>query len=270
MFDTFADYMYYLLTSPLKKIRKSKNQWYILMKVLGKRLDDALESIYIARDQTAVATCDPEMLQFHAEDRGITRYAGESDENFRIRIANYTEILKLGGTNEGVILAVWSLGFRDAELVPAKIYTGDAERWAEFYILLRFGIDETPDIPLSILRKQVRKVKGVGAKDNYSYQYKISIKETGRMSLATVRYLIQLAYFPYMALDGSWKLDGSKKLHSRQKQYPVVSAYKQKAVHDEQICKVVCHEEHNLFKLDGSWKLDGSRKLSAWQRTEEL
>lgn len=270
MFDKFADYMYYLLTSPLKKIRKSKNQWYILMKVLGKRFDDALGGIYLARDQTAVATCDPEMLQFHAEDRGITRYAGESDENFRVRIANYTEILKLGGTDEGVMLAVRSLGFENAKLVPAKVYTGDAERWAEFYILLEFEIDDTPAIPLAILRKQVRKVKEVGAKDNYSYQYKISIKVNSRVSLASVRYLIHLAYFSYMALDGSWKLDGSKKLNSRRKQYPIVPTYKHKAVTEEKISRIVCHEENNLFFLDGSWKLDGSKKLSAWQRTEEL
>lgn len=270
MFDKFADYMYYLLTSPLKKIKKSKNQWYILMKVLGRRFDDALDSIYLARDQTAVATCDPEMLPFHAEDRGLTRYAGELDKNFRVRIANYTEILKLGGTDDGVLLAVRSLGFSNAELIPAKVYTGDASRWAEFYILLRFGIDETPDISLAILRKQVRKVKEVGSKDNYSYQYKISIKENSRMSLAAVRYLIHLAYFPYMALDGSWKLDGSRKLNSRRKQYPVVPTYKYKAVTEEKISRLVCHEEHNLFFLDGSWKLDGRKKLSAWQRTEEL
>lgn len=271
MFDKFADYMYYLLTSPFKKIGKPRNQWYKLMKVLGKRFDDALEGIYLARDQTAVATCDPDMLQFHAEDRGITRYAGELDENFRVRIANYTEILKLGGTNAGILLAVRSLGFENVELVPAKIYASDADRWAEFYILLRFGIDDTPPIALTILRKQVRRVKEVGAKDNYSYQYRMSIShENSRMSLAAVRYLIHLAFFPHLALDGSWKLDGSRKLNSRRKQYPVVSAYKLKVVHDEQISRVVCHEEHKLFKLDGSWKLDGSRKLDAWQRTEEL
>lgn len=270
MFEKFADYMYYLLTAPFKKIKKSKNQWYILMKVLGRRFDQVLDEIYMAREQTAVATCEPELLQYHANDRGITRYSGETDENFRVRIANYTEILKLGGTDEGVMLAVRSLGFENAWLIAAKTYTGDETRWAEFYILLLFDIDAIPDISLEILRKQVRKVKEVGAKDNYSYQYKMAIVEHNSVSMASVRYLIRLMYYPYLALDGSWKLDGSKKLNSRRKQYPVVSAYKYKAVTEEKISKVVCHEEHNLFFLDGSWKLDGSKKLSAWQRTEEL
>lgn len=258
MFEKFADYMYYLLTAPLKKIRKSKNQWYILMKVLGRRFDQILNDIDRARDQTAVATCEPELLPEYAADRGITRYTGETDENFRVRIANYTEILRLGGTDEGVLL------------IPAKEYTGDAGRWAEFYIVLKFGVDDMPVISLEALRNQVRRVKEVGAKDNYSYQYEVDVPERERVSLFAVQYLMLLVYYPYLALDGEWKLDGSKKLNSRRKQYPVRSTYKPKITTQEQISRVICHEEHNLFFLDGSWKLDGSKKLSAWQRTEEL
>lgn len=270
MFEKFADYMYYLLTTPLKKVKKSKNQWYILMKVLGRRFDQILDDIDRARDQTAVATCEPELLPEYAADRGITRYTGETDENFRVRIANYTEILKLGGTDEGVLLAVRSLGFDNAQLVAAKVYTGDEARWAEFYILLQFGINDTPAVSLEILRKQVRRVKQVGAKDNYSYQYQLAICAHEKVMFASVQYLIRLIYYPYLALDGSWKLDGSKKLNSRRKQYPVRPTYKPKITTQEQVNRVICHEEHNLFKLDGSWKLDGSKKLSAWQRTEEL
>lgn len=270
MFEKFADYMYYLLTAPLKKIRKSKNQWYILMKVLGRRFDQILNDIDRARDQTAVATCEPELLPEYAADRGITRYTGETDENFRVRIANYTEILRLGGTDEGVLLAVRSLGFENVQLIPAKEYTGDTGRWAEFYIVLKFGVDDMPVISLEALRRQVRRVKAVGAKDNYSYQYEMDVPERERVSLFAVQYLIRLIYYPYLALDGSWKLDGSKKLNLKRKQYPVRPTYKPKITTQERISGAVCHEEHNLFFLDGSWKLDGSKKLSAWQRTEEL
>lgn len=270
LFDKFSDFMYYLLTSPLKKIEKSRNQWYKLMKVLGKRFDDALESVYMARDQTAVSTCDPEMLQFHAEDRTLTRYAGESDENFRVRIANYTEILKLGGTDDGVLLAVRSLGFKNVEFVPAKEYTGDPSRWAEFFIIIQFGVDDDPDISFEILKKQVRKVKQVGTKDNYLYQWNISLLENRAVELKMVNYMTRFTCFPYMALDGSWKLDGSKKLNAMRKQYQVSSTHHVVIQNEESIGKVICHEEHNLFFLNGSWKLDGSKKLSAWQRTEEL
>lgn len=211
MFDKFADYMYYLLISPLKKISKSRNQWYKLMKVLGKRFDDALDSIYLARDQTAVATCDPEMLQFHAEDRGITRYAGESDENFRIRITNYTEILKLGGTDEGVLLAVRSLGYHNVSKKTARDI-GCPDRWAEFYIIIQMHVDEQHPIDLHILRKQVRKVKQVGAKDNYLFGYNaLEIRKEKEMAF-TAEYRMPLYYFGGLRLDGSWLLDGSRVL----------------------------------------------------------
>ena len=97
MFEKFCDYMYYLLTSPFKKIKKSKNQWYKLFKVLGEYFDDGMESIEKAREQTMLATCDVEMLPVHAADRKLTKYTGEEDENFRSRIANYTEVCRLGG-----------------------------------------------------------------------------------------------------------------------------------------------------------------------------
>lgn len=270
MFEKFCDYMYYLLTSPFKKIKKSKNQWYKLFKILGEYFDDGMESIEKAREQTMIATCDVDMLPVHAADRKLTKYTGEEDENFRCRIANYTEVCRLGGTDGGVLLAVRLLGFDNVQLVAAKIYTGDETRWAEFYILLYFDIDDAPDISLGILRKQVRKVKEVGAKDNYSYQYQMAIQNCEEISIVAIQYSIRLMYYPYLALDGSWKLDGSKKLNSRRKQYPVLSTYKPKITTQEQISRVICHEEHNLFFLDGSWKLDGSKRLSAWQRMEEL
>lgn len=52
MFEKFCDYMYYLLTSPFKKVRKTINQWYILFRVLGKRFDDAMESLYKAQEHS--------------------------------------------------------------------------------------------------------------------------------------------------------------------------------------------------------------------------
>lgn len=140
MFDKFCDYMYYLLTSPFKRVKKSMNQWYILFRVLGRRFDDAMESLYSAREQTMLATCKPEMLPVHAEDRKMARYPGEEDENFRKRIANYPEVLRIGGSNPGVLLAVRTLGYTDVKIVPANKMPNFSEeekwnRWAEFYVV---------------------------------------------------------------------------------------------------------------------------------------
>ncbi|MDE6232845.1 MAG: hypothetical protein K2M60_05800 [Lachnospiraceae bacterium] len=256
MFDKFCDYMYYLLTSPFKKVRKSVNQWYILFKVLGKRFDEAMESIEDAREQTMLATCEPVMLAVHADERHMSRYPGECDENFRTRIANYAEVLKLGGTDQGVLLAVRTLGFKNPEIIRANELTGYdinsqlPDRWAEFYIVVKMNVNESLPVSVDILKKEVRKTKVVGAKDNYSLQYSLSITEQNTVMISHVHF---------SALIQNFKLVSEK----------VRDSYKISITHKEDI-KVIWHNQYNLFFLDGSWKLDGSRILNAYENQEEL
>ena len=66
MIENFIEYMWYLLTTPLKKLKKALNKWYILCRVFGKRFDEAKEDILRARDEGMVATCSHEMLPVHA------------------------------------------------------------------------------------------------------------------------------------------------------------------------------------------------------------
>lgn len=216
IFDKFADYMYYLLTSPFKRVKKEHNQWYILMKVLGRRFDDAMESIYKALEQTAVSTCDPLMLQPHATDRGMMRYVGESAENFRARIANHPEILRLGGTDAGVLLAVRTLGYDNVQKKKAT-EMGEPDRWAEFYIIIEMQMDEQHPIDFGILKKQVRKVKQVGAKDNYLFIYRtLNMPFEQRVGILT-DFRMRTYYSDGLRLDGRWQLDGSKRLESNER-----------------------------------------------------
>ena len=181
MIENFIEYMWYLLTTPLKKLKKALNKWYILCRVFGKRFDEAKEDILRARDEGMVATCSHEMLPVHGADRRLTRYEGEHPENFRSRIAMYEEICKLGGTNEGVLLAVRTLGYTSPVLVRANDLTGFSHftldgswlldgsrtlesdtienRWAEFYIVIVMDADEEHPISFDIMRKTVRKWK---------------------------------------------------------------------------------------------------------------
>ena len=135
MIENFVEYMWYLFTPPYKKVRKALNSWYILCKVFGRRFDELKEDVLRARDEGMVATCCHEMLPVHGADRRLFRYEGEQTENFRSRIAMYEEVCRLGGTDEGMILAVMALGFLDVEKKTAKELYGDMERWAEFYII---------------------------------------------------------------------------------------------------------------------------------------
>ena len=231
MIENFIEYMWYLLTTPLKKLKKALNKWYILCRVFGKRFDEAKEDILRAREEGMVATCSHEMLPVHGADRRLTRYEGEHPENFRSRIAMYEEICKLGGTNEGVLLAVRTLGYTSPVLVRANDLTGFSHftldgswlldgsrtlesdtienRWAEFYIVIVMDADEEHPISFDIMRKTVRKWKEVGAKDNYFFKYNLSIRQPHTGNFLEVLYKKHLFYYDYRKLDGMWKLDGS-------------------------------------------------------------
>lgn len=163
--------------------------------------------------------------------RRLTRYEGEHPENFRSRIAMYEEICKLGGTNEGVLLAVRTLGYTSPVLVRANDLTGFSHftldgswlldgsrtlesdtienRWAEFYIVIVMDADEEHPISFDIMRKTVRKWKEVGAKDNYFFKYNLSIRQPHTGNFLEVLYKKHLFYYDYRKLDGMWKLDGS-------------------------------------------------------------
>ena len=166
--DKFADYMWYLLHAPFKKISKTVNQWYILLKVLGKRFDRAKDAVLQARDESMIATCGEHMLMQIGRERGLGRYENEDIENYRRRIALYPEVCRLGGTNEGIILAVKSLGYTGVDIVPERVMENSTEHWAEFYVLITMGSEPHP-IGFTILTNEVRKKKEVGAKDNYKF-----------------------------------------------------------------------------------------------------
>lgn len=248
MIENFIEYMWYLLTTPLKKLKRSLNKWYILCKVYGRRFDEVKEDILRARDEGMVATCCHEMLPVHGADRRLTRYDGEHPENYRSRIAMYEEVCKLGGTNEGVLLAVKTLGYTAPEHVRANDKTGFVHftldgswlldgsrilesdtienRWAEFYIVIGMDADEEHPISFDILRKTVRKWKEVGAKDNYFFRYTLSIREINSMSFLSVLYKKYLYYFDYLKLDGMWELDGSHVLDAERNPYTTRIGYR--------------------------------------------
>lgn len=247
MFDSFTEYMWYLFTAPYKKVKKSINNWYILCRIFGRRFDEAKEDILRARDEGMVATCCHDMLQVHGADRRLVQYEGEDLENYRSRIAMYEEICRLGGTNEGVLLGVKTLGYDSPRLVRANDFTGDADRWAEFYIIIDMDVDEEHPIGFVILQKTVRKWKEVGAKDNYFFVFHTtspvcSIEDYCRTVLkATGENLIldqNRAVLPMHAETSS-------------------------------NTGLVVETKNNLFYLDGKYRLDGLKPLNTYEITEE-
>lgn len=248
-YEKFRDYMYYLLTAPFKRVIKKSNQWYILFTVLGDKFDESMERIYKAHEQTMLATCDDVMLQEHASDRGMKRYIGENDENFRARIANYSEVLKLGGTDAGVILAVKSLGFEDVKIVKTKLYKQDKNRWAEFHLLIKIKPDEELPIGYDVLKQYVRKNKYIGARDNYEIGIELGEQKVESNNVARSVQILG---------RDTQRYSNNERMTIRMESIT------------ESHTGLAVETKYDMWKFDGTVKFDGTRKFDAWQRREEL
>lgn len=246
MFESFIEYMWYLFTTPYKKIKKSVNNWYILCQVFGRRFDEAKEDILRARDEGMVATCCHDMLQIHGADRRLVRYEGEEMENYRSRIAMYEEICRLGGTNEGVLLAVKTLGYNSPRLTRANDSQGD--RWAEFYIVIEMDADEGYPISFKILQKVVRQWKEVGAKDNYLFLFQTTNRAC---SLGDDCGVVILAR-------------GENTIYEQNR--VIFPLYAETQFNTGLIIEI----RNNLFYLNGNYTLDGFKTLSSYDIKEEV
>lgn len=167
VFDEFKDYFYYLLPAPFKRVVKSVNQWYILFSVIGNEFDKMIEELYRACDETMITTCSDDLLIYHAKDRGLYRYAGESNDNFRTRIALYDELIASGGMREALLRAAQSAGYDKVE----HKWLGELGKWASFELVLYVPEGEEPPIKHDVLRTEVQKWKDSTSCDNYRYVY---------------------------------------------------------------------------------------------------
>lgn len=283
MLENFIEYIWYLLTTPFKKVKKSLNKWYVFCRVFGKRFDDAKESLMRARDEGMVATCSEDMLQVHAADRKLTRYRDEDAENFRARIAMHEEVCRLGGLNEGIILAVRTLGYGDVEIQSYKRFKGNDDRWAEFFLIINMDMGENHPISFEILKKTVRQWKEVGAKDNYYMSYRTSVKVSEKNGYR-IDYHKFIYFYDYLRTDGKWNLDGSEMLNAVVHKYPtrIGLRYRSKYTsHNTRMSDVwfrfiqrfremsdsrTSFREKFIFydylRTDGKWHLDGSEMLN--------
>lgn len=212
--DKFRDYIWYLLSKPFKILKKAQNQWWIWAKVMGGWWDEVKDDLQRARDETTIATCSDIMLQIHAEDRGpdgITQYVGESNDAFRSRIAMYDETERLGGTRDGIILAVNSIGYEDVEHVWLPRYNGDWDRWAEFIIIINEDVANPQPTSTANLIREVRDKKESTSKDNYLIRYYADVWNKLISEMDTT-YLLRSHFYKQRYLDGSRKLDGSRTL----------------------------------------------------------
>lgn len=208
MFENFKDYLWYLIPSPYKIIKKSKNQWYIFFTVIGRWFDEIREDLQSARDQTTIATCDDIMLFYHAEDKGLYQYDGEANDDFRRRIAMYDQTLESGGTVNGITLALKTLGYVDVNIIWMVKELEDDSRWAEFIVDIQMDVYNVPTVSIQVLKDTVRKWKQSDSLDNYRMKYIGNFQRNTSEITLFVKEIKSIYHNGYI-YDGNICYDGS-------------------------------------------------------------
>ena len=127
MFEKFGEYMFFLLCAPLKKAKKTVNQFYIFFKVAGKLFDQCKLDLFRLREESSVLTCSDAMLPVHGQDRDMARLAGDTLENYRTRLSMKGVIAEMAGINEGIRYLAKAFGYENVEIEPSPI----PGHWAE-------------------------------------------------------------------------------------------------------------------------------------------
>lgn len=127
MFEKFGEYMFFLLFAPLKRVKKSANQFYIFFKVVGKLFDQCKRDVFRLREESSIMTCSDEMLPVHGQDRDMNRLSGESLEGYRTRLAMKGIIAEMAGTNEGIRYLARAFGYETVSIIPSP----EPGHWAE-------------------------------------------------------------------------------------------------------------------------------------------
>ena len=127
MFEKFGEYMFFLLYAPLKRVKKTVNQFYIFFKVVGKLFDQCKAYLFRLRKESSVLTCSDVMLPVHGQDRDMARLAGETLENYRVRLSMKGIIAEMAGINEGIRYLAKAFGYENVEIEPSPV----PGHWAE-------------------------------------------------------------------------------------------------------------------------------------------
>lgn len=153
MSKNFADYMYSLLFTPLRKVAKSANQWYIFFKVVGKLFDKTKQDIFRVRAESMIVTASEVMLPVHGLDRNMPRLKGETVDNYRNRLSMKFIIASEAGTDKAIYYTAKSFGYDNVEITK----NADPARWAEATVSFIGGKIVLDDRDL--LLKEINKVK---------------------------------------------------------------------------------------------------------------
>ena len=157
MFDTFGEYMHYLLPSPMKRGAQAVSQFWRWCKAMGQQVDGLQQDVFTVREQSMIQTASAEVLSLHGIDRRARRLRGETLENYRMRLMLHTRIAEQAGTNQAIYYVARSFGYDNVTITRNP----DPAHWAEATVALIGGSIVVDDRDL--LLAEVNRVKPASA-----------------------------------------------------------------------------------------------------------
>lgn len=259
VFETFCDYLYSLLYTPLRRVKQSSNQFYRFFKTDGKLFDSIKSDIFKAREESMVLTASEAMLAEHGRDRNLPRLANETADDYSRRLYMKTLLAEKAGTKAGLALCILALGHK-GEIVP--YYMTEPERWAEFLVRIRYDLNNNKVININNIKNQVRSIKPASAKDNYLFVffagYGVPVKYGTGVYFFSSFHAVGAAYWRLNArrtLDGTWKLD---RFGGRVEFYPMGLTVRLGV----EVSPKTEGWLANYNYLDSAWGLDGTGQLN--------
>lgn len=208
VFKRFGDYMFYLLTTPLKK-HKASNQFYLFFKVTGKIFDKTKQDIFKVRTESCITTASELMLAIHGQDRDMPRYDGETVAAYRNRLLMKAVIAEWAGSVKGILYALESVGYPNCEI--ESLWKTDPERWAEFYAIFHYDLEEENTINFKCVKREVMATKQASALPHFRFQYHTVMENhTEMIRCVKITHCIILEFWNFYAaiLNGGFLLDG--------------------------------------------------------------
>lgn len=153
MFQSFGEYMFYLLFGPLKRGKQALNQFYIFFKVMGRSFDECKQALLHIREEASVLTCSDVMLPVHGEDRDMLRLDGETLELYRRRLAMKGAISEMAGLVSGIRYLARAFGYDEVLVEPGE----KPDHWAEATVCFIGGNIVVDDRDL--LLQELNKIK---------------------------------------------------------------------------------------------------------------
>lgn len=182
--------MFSLLFTPLRKVVKSVNQFYVFFKVIGRLFDRVKEDIFRVREESMIISASEGFLTLYGKDRNMPRLKGESVEGYRRRLSMKGIIAERAGTNEGLILSVKALGYEKVRVEP--MYLTDPAKWAEATLWISGGDFIVTD--RQVILNEINKVKPASAKITLAQEqvYDCKIYWGGTLEVGRIREFRQV------------------------------------------------------------------------------